>query len=182
MSGACRLCDAVRGVEAQDRAHVVWDDDPLVVVAHLSPGVFGHLLVVTRRHAPYVADLTDDEAAAVGRAVVVSARALLDELDPEYVFSAVIGTGVAHFHQHLTVRHRGTPPDLPWHEVDQWEGAPSAGRTTSPPSACGCAIASGRDASVRAPDRLCGVVACAAPMSTSRSRAVRRHESYPQML
>ena len=125
MSDDCLLCAALRCTGPYGDAHVVWDADPLVVVAHMPTGVFGHLLVVTRRHAPYVADLTDDEAAAVGRAVVLSAGALRAELDPEYVFSAVIGTGVAHFHQHLSVRHRGTPPDVAWHEVDEWEGAPS---------------------------------------------------------
>jgi len=124
LTSGCMLCDALRG-GVYDRAHLVWDDDPLVVVAHVSTGVLGHLLVVTRRHAPYLSDLTRDEAAAVGRAVVMSARALRAELEPEYVFSAVIGTGVAHFHQHLTVQHRGTPADVPWHQVEEWDGAPS---------------------------------------------------------
>lgn len=126
MGDDCTLCEALEGAARGDM-HVVWDDDPLVVVAHVSPGALGHLLVVTRRHAPYVVDLTDDEAATVGRTVAWSARALRAEFDPEYVFSGVIGTGVAHFHQHLSVRHRGTPAEVQWHEVDEWDGAPSGG-------------------------------------------------------
>lgn len=120
------LCDAVRSAGRDGDVHVVLDDDALVVVAHMPTGALGHLLVVTRRHASYVADLTDEEATAVGRAVGTAARALRAEFDPEYVHSAIIGTGVAHFHQHLSVRHRGTPAEVAWHEVDEWEGAPRA--------------------------------------------------------
>jgi diadenosine tetraphosphate (Ap4A) HIT family hydrolase len=80
-------------------------------------------MVVTRRHAPSLADLNDEEAAAVGRAAARLARALSDVGGAERVFSAVVGTGVPHFHQHLLPRYPDTPPDVPWHSVDDWEGA-----------------------------------------------------------
>jgi diadenosine tetraphosphate (Ap4A) HIT family hydrolase len=44
---------------------------------------------------------------------------LTEALEPENVFSAVIGRGVPHFHEHLFVRHRGTAPDVPWHRSDE---------------------------------------------------------------
>ena len=40
-----------------------------------------------------------------------------------YVFTMVVGTGVAHFHEHVFVRHVGTPPDPAWDAP--WSGAPT---------------------------------------------------------
>jgi diadenosine tetraphosphate (Ap4A) HIT family hydrolase len=47
------------------------------------------------------------------------AQALRAELGAEYVFAAVIGRGIAHFHEHLFARHPGTPGDVPWHQSDE---------------------------------------------------------------
>lgn len=46
---------------------------------------------------PYVADLTPDEAAAVGCIRTVLAQGLREECSVQFTFAAVIGTGVAHF-------------------------------------------------------------------------------------
>lgn len=107
---------------------LIWDDDN-VLVYHKPPGrdgrVFlGHLFVETRRHASYLDELTDAEAATVGWAVARSARALRQTFDPEAVFSAVVGRGVPHFHQHVFARHRGTPRELDWMAGDEWADAP----------------------------------------------------------
>jgi ATP adenylyltransferase len=51
------------------------------------------------------------------------------ELHPDFVFSAVIGTGVAHFHQHVFVRHAGTPAQYDWDASGRWPDAP---RGTTP--------------------------------------------------
>lgn len=96
---------------------VIYADD-LIVVTHrpLSDGVPmpGYLFVETVRHAPALADLTDDEAERAGWAVRRAAHALRTELSPEYVFSAVTGRSVAHFHQHVFVRPTGTPDSVDW--------------------------------------------------------------------
>jgi ATP adenylyltransferase len=86
--------------------------------------VAGYLFVETRRHVPYLDQLSDTEARAVGWAVSRAARALRSELFAEHVFSAIVGTGVAHFHQHLFARHPGTPSDVAWIDSDDWAGAP----------------------------------------------------------
>jgi diadenosine tetraphosphate (Ap4A) HIT family hydrolase len=106
----------------------VWRDD-LVVVGHALPerAYLGNLYVETRRHAPYLDDLTDAEATAVGLTVRTAAAALRASLDLEHVFSAVVGRAIPHFHQHLIPRYRGTPDSLPWHASDEWEGAPHGG-------------------------------------------------------
>jgi diadenosine tetraphosphate (Ap4A) HIT family hydrolase len=103
---------------------IVWSDE-LVVVSH-RPGSFpGYLFVETRRHVSSLDELTESEALGVARAAWSGARALRAELEPESVHSAIAGRSVAHFHQHVFVRHRGTPAELGWMDVD-WPGAPRA--------------------------------------------------------
>jgi ATP adenylyltransferase len=98
-------------------------------VYHAPPGEdglapLGYLYIETDRHAPYLADLTDDEAEELGRIRSRLAAALREAFDPEFVFAAVIGRGVAHFHEHLFVRHRGTAAEVTWDASD--EAAPRA--------------------------------------------------------
>jgi diadenosine tetraphosphate (Ap4A) HIT family hydrolase len=98
-------------------------------VYHAPPGddgraALGYLFIESDRHASSMADLADDEAAALGRLRTRLAHALREAVDAEFVLSAVIGTRVPHCHEHLVARHRGTPPDLPWDRSD--EAAPRA--------------------------------------------------------
>jgi diadenosine tetraphosphate (Ap4A) HIT family hydrolase len=82
----------------------------------------GYLLVTPRRHVPGFAGLDEREAAAVGVSVSRLSRAL-EELGAERVYAAVVGHGVPHLHVHLVPRWPGTPPEVPWTEVDEWDGA-----------------------------------------------------------
>ncbi|MFI6100988.1 HIT family protein [Lentzea sp. NPDC051213] len=118
----CLICAKHRG-EGPLVGPVVWADD-LVVVSHRPSGVTGYLFVETRRHVAALDELTVAEVEAVARAARLAAIALRAELAPEFVFSAIAGRGVAHFHQHVFARHRGTPAELPWTEVE-WPGAPT---------------------------------------------------------
>jgi ATP adenylyltransferase len=88
----------------------------------------GHLFIETDRHAPYLADLTESEAAALGRLRTRLADALRASVEADFVLAAVIGTGVAHFHEHVFARFRGTPEGVPWHESDA--AAPRADQAT----------------------------------------------------
>ena len=123
MPEPCPICEKHQGAGPLV-SPAVWADD-LVVVTH-RPGSFpGYLFVETRRHVANLDGLTEAEALAVARAAWIAARALRAELDPESVHSAIAGRGLAqaHFHQHVFVRHRGTPAELGWMDVD-WPGAP----------------------------------------------------------
>ena len=98
-------------------------------VYHAPPGddglaPLGYLYIEAERHAPYLADLTDEEASALGRIRSRLAAALREAFDPEFVFAAVIGRGVPHFHERLVVRHRGTAAEVTWDASD--EAAPRA--------------------------------------------------------
>ncbi len=78
----------------------------------------GHLIVESNRHAPYLDDLTDEEAGNLGRLRARLTGVLRDEIRPDFVFAAVIGQRVPHFHEHLICRLPGTPEDVPWHASD----------------------------------------------------------------
>ncbi|MBC6450358.1 histidine triad (HIT) protein [Actinokineospora sp. HBU206404] len=109
----------------------IWADEH-VIVSHQPVGddattVLGYLFVESRRHAPSLDALTEVEAGAAARAAWRAARALRAEFDPEFVFSAIVGRRVAHFHQHLFVRHRGTPEHYSWMESAEWPGAKRGG-------------------------------------------------------
>lgn len=84
----------------------------------------GWLFIESDRHAPYLWDLTDMEAANLGRLRTRLTRSLRDELGAEFVITLVIGMGIAHFHEHLVPRMPGTPKEISWHE--SWEALPRA--------------------------------------------------------
>lgn len=121
VTNGCLICAKHRG-SGPLVGPVVWSSD-LVVVSHRPVGMLGRVFVETRRHVATLDSLTVAEAEAVARAVRLAAVGLRAELDPEFVFSAVVGRQVAHFHQHVFVRHRGTPEALAWHE--DWPDAPA---------------------------------------------------------
>lgn len=109
----------------------VWADEH-VIVSHRPVGddgttVLGYLFVESRRHVPSWDALTEAEAGAIARAAWRAARGLRAELDPEFVFSAIVGRSVAHFHQHLFARHQGTPDQYSWMESAAWPGAKRGG-------------------------------------------------------
>lgn len=123
---SCFVCDKHR--------HPAFDPvaaDDLVVVTHVSPNApgtdgrpvyLGHLVVEPRRHAPGVADLTDEEGAAIGTWVARAGRALR-AYGAEHVYSMVIGHRIDHLHQHLVPRYPGTPEEYWWLRLDEWPQA-----------------------------------------------------------
>jgi histidine triad (HIT) family protein len=108
-------------------------EDELVVVSHIvTPDVLGgdgataylgHLLVEPLRHAPGLADLTDNEARNVGWWCTRTSQALRHVAGAEHVYAAVIGDEVPHLHVHLLPRFPGTPREYWWTRVDEWPQA-----------------------------------------------------------
>lgn len=107
--------------------------DDLVVVSHVatdapgqagSPVYLGHLLVEPRRHVQGLGDLTEDEAASVGRWLARASAALRDAAGAEHVYSMVVGHGVDHLHIHLVPRYPNTPREYWFTRLDEWPDAP----------------------------------------------------------
>ena len=133
MDADCLVCRELQGDIPlpggflwEEQAAVAYHAPPLAERGRLRP-YLGHLQIVTRRHVARLGDLSADESAAVGRTAARLARALTEAGGAEWVYAAVVGTGVPHFHLHLVPRYPGTPRELAWHEVDEWEGGPHGG-------------------------------------------------------
>jgi diadenosine tetraphosphate (Ap4A) HIT family hydrolase len=133
MSRGCLVCDELGGEVGVPGGFLTQDE--VVASFHAVPlpergnprPYLGHLMVVTRRHVPRLGDLNPQESARVGQVAARLAHALTEVGGAEWVYSAVIGTAVPHFHQHLLPRYPGTPREVPWHSVDEWEGGRRGG-------------------------------------------------------
>jgi ATP adenylyltransferase len=127
----CVICQKHRSEGPLAGGVQVWADDH-VLVYHASPddsgtAFLGHVFVETRDHVAYLDQLSVSLSAAIAEARRRVAIALRSELNAEHVFAAVIGARVPHFHEHVVVRHPGTPTSLSWHASEEWEGAPRGG-------------------------------------------------------
>jgi histidine triad (HIT) family protein len=121
----CRVCAEVNGTIDVPGGYLYAAEG--VVGFHHPPlndhkSYAGYLLIAPRRHARGLADLEDLEAASLGRAMRVLSKAL-ESIGATRVYSATIGHQDDHLHVHVLPRWPGTPPDVKWHAVDEWEGA-----------------------------------------------------------
>ncbi len=96
-----------------------------------SPTVYkGHLFVESRRHVTSFADLSEEEAAEMGRLMAHGGRLLKEHLGAEQVYVFTIGHIVPHLHVHLVPRYPNTPKDYwgGW-KLGEWPEAPRLGPT-----------------------------------------------------
>jgi diadenosine tetraphosphate (Ap4A) HIT family hydrolase len=130
VNGECLVCREIAG-DVELPGGLLWEDAEAVAF-HLPPTdanarpYLGHCLVVTRRHVDHLGDLTAAEAASVASAARAIAAALRAE-GVERVHVAVIGLGVAHFHEHVYPRYAGVPAGTSWMDVDGLPEAPHGG-------------------------------------------------------
>lgn len=113
--GSCFICEKHRQGDAA-QGGVLFQDD-LVYAGHIhtmgNPTAYrGWLIVETKRHVAGLGDLTDEEAAAVGRLMNRIARVQREIEGAEHVYAFVFGDGVPHLHVHLAPRYPGTPRDF----------------------------------------------------------------------
>ena len=72
-SGDCIFCAIVAGTAP---ASIVYDDADLLAFMDIGPVTPGHLLVIPKRHAPYLADLDEDTGARLFTVAMQLAQAL----------------------------------------------------------------------------------------------------------
>ncbi len=105
-STPCVFCAIVAGKEP---AMVVYEDEHTVAFMDINPAVRGHVLVVPRRHARDIFDVSEEDAQHVMGTVVRVARAVEKALQPDglNVIQAnrrAALQSVFHFHVHVVPR------------------------------------------------------------------------------
>jgi histidine triad (HIT) family protein len=122
----CVVCDEIAGSIPVPGGFLHDDKSSAGFHAPPAPGnaspYLGHLMVVPRRHVASWSGLDDGEAASVSTGIR-DLTSLLESVGAERVYVAVIGTHVDHLHVHLLPRWPGTPKEVPWHAVDEWDGS-----------------------------------------------------------
>ena len=81
-------------------------------------------MVEPKRHARGLGDLSDDEAAAIGRLANRLARVLKEAESAEHVYAFVFGAGIPHLHVHLAPRYPNTPREYWGPRLVEWSEAP----------------------------------------------------------
>jgi diadenosine tetraphosphate (Ap4A) HIT family hydrolase len=127
----CLVCRKHRGEVAVPGGFIFEDD--LISISHAQlfgeekDHYLGHVFVESRRHVPELADLTEQEAQAIGLWTSRVAQALLQTEGMEHVYSFFIGDGVPHVHVHVIGRRPGAPREYWGPKVDEWPEAPRGG-------------------------------------------------------
>jgi histidine triad (HIT) family protein len=121
----CFICRKHRG-EIVIPGGAIYEDD-IVYAGHLRTGAhstyLGYLMVETKRHTPGLAELTDQEAQALGLLVTRLSRALKACTGAEHIYSFVLGHDVPHMHIHVVPRYPGAPREYWGTRVDEWPDA-----------------------------------------------------------
>ena len=79
-AGSCYLCEAVAG---RTEKPFVEETDHTATFVNWNQFELGQVYVVTKRHAPTILDLTEEEASSVMYAVRRTAKALVQAYDPD---------------------------------------------------------------------------------------------------
>jgi diadenosine tetraphosphate (Ap4A) HIT family hydrolase len=108
-NATCVACRANRG-EITAPGGVLYDDSLWRLEHTFEPiPMVGWLVLKPLRHVESMADLTPDEAAALGPLLRRIAQAMDETLTPAKVYAALFAEAVSHLHIHLIPR----APDLP---------------------------------------------------------------------
>lgn len=121
MQDACVSCRTVAGV-VRPPGGIVYDSAHWIVFLRTRPLLIpGQGFIVLKRHCEDVAELTPEEAAALGVVMQRVAAAYAGTLAPERVHFGLYGEGVRHIHLHVMPRVSGLPPgNIPLTLLEQW--------------------------------------------------------------
>ncbi len=100
----CVFCQIIDG---KIPSEILYQDDQVVVFPDIHPVAPTHLLIVSRKHIPSLAHLSDDETSLVGHMVKVANQLAREAGVAESGYRLVINSGkeggqvVPHLHLHL---------------------------------------------------------------------------------
>jgi len=112
----CLFCSIVAG---EIPAEIIAEDDSTVTFMDISPATRGHALVVPRKHAGDLYDISAPDLAACVTAAQRAALLARDRLGADGVnllnsCRPHAWQTVFHFHIHVIPRYEGDPLQLPW--------------------------------------------------------------------
>ena len=112
----CVFCKIVAGQIPSTR---VFEDELTLAFMDIGQVNPGHVLVTVKKHAPYLHELDEAQAAAVARSCVRISKAIQNAFKPEglSIYQAngkAAGQTVFHYHVHLLPRHAGDGMELSW--------------------------------------------------------------------
>ena len=112
----CIFCEVLRG---EIPAQIVDEDENTVALLDINPWTRGHALVIPRRHARDLLEISDGDLANVASAAKRLAARMRERLGCDGI-NLLNSTGQAawqtifHFHVHVIPRYAGDPLRLPW--------------------------------------------------------------------
>jgi len=118
----CIFCQIVKG---EIPCFKVFEDDRVLAFEDINPISEGHTLVIPKKHASNIWEISDDDLAAIHLASRKIAQALRKVLQPKGIAllqlnGRGVNQAVLHYHLHLMPRLEGKP-ELP---VTHWELKP----------------------------------------------------------
>jgi diadenosine tetraphosphate (Ap4A) HIT family hydrolase len=110
----CFACRSTAAVDAQPIRERIWWDGSWRVAHAITCALPGWLVVVPARHLLSLADLSADEAAALGPLLAGVSRALVDVTGCRKVYLGLFAEqeDFHHLHVHVVPRHAELPADL----------------------------------------------------------------------
>jgi len=110
----CVSCDILAGRRTEPGG-VIYEDEYWHVGSMLRPVCWpGFLSVKLKRHCEHLAQLTPEEAAALGSVLQVTCQAVASVLEPAKVYVCSFGEGVKHIHFWILPRPQGMRPGMHW--------------------------------------------------------------------
>jgi histidine triad (HIT) family protein len=122
----CEFCRRASGQKLSPGGAIYQDEH--VFACHYDDGdpmYLGYLLLVPKQHASGYAELTDDEARAIGLAAARLSRALKATVGAERVYVYSFGEAVSHLHIFVVARYPNTPPEYVRLGLRDWPEAPT---------------------------------------------------------
>lgn len=125
----CEFCDWRASLDAAPGGSIYQDD--LVLARHAYDAgdeahYLGALVLQTKRHTT-LAELTDDEARAVGWLAARLSHALMICTGAEKVYAYSFGEAFDHLHMFVVARYPGAPAEYVRLRAQKWPGAPRGG-------------------------------------------------------
>lgn len=121
----CMFCDQAH-LRAQSPARVVYEDERYYVVHPLDDDstYLGTLMTVSRRHVPSFAELSTEEAQALGLLLARVSRALKAATGAEHAYAYFFGEGFRHLHVFAVARYDAMPAAYVRLDMERWPDAP----------------------------------------------------------